>query len=158
MQDCPAGVLSNLPRVRRERGIDGAGRRWLFAGRIPTAWQDQRPGAVLGSACPPRLENGCCESTARFAELDRSTSSNRSGGGGTEISGLASAGCRTPESNHVQRGFSTTRLLTQIDKTATRTILPHERSLQSCYRPRHQQQRNRDRRSREWCDQDYRNR
>src|SRR4029453_14909424 len=101
MQDRPAGALPNLPRARRERGIDGAGRRWLFAGRIPTAGQDQRPGAVLGRACPPRLENGCGESTARFAELDPSTSSNRSGGGGTEIIKLASAGCRAPESNHV---------------------------------------------------------
>src|ERR1700731_446544 len=99
MQDRPAGALPDLPRARRERGVDGGGRRWLFAGRVPTAGKDQRPGAVLGSACPPRLENGCGESTARFAELDRSTSSNRSGGGGTEISGLASAGCR---SDHVQ--------------------------------------------------------
>src|SRR5215475_12772260 len=94
VQDRPAGALPNLPRARRERGIDGAGRRWLFAGRIPTAGQDQRPGAVLGSACPPRLENGCGESTARFTELNRSTSSDRSGGGGTEISGLASAASR----------------------------------------------------------------
>src|SRR3981189_3955115 len=99
MQDRPAVALPNLPRARREGGIEGAGRRWLFAGRVPTAGQDQRPGAVLGSACPPRLENGCGESTARFAELDRSTSGNRSGGGGTEISGLASAGCRKPASD-----------------------------------------------------------
>src|SRR6201993_5372245 len=98
MQDRPAGALPSLPRARRERGIYGAGRRWLFTRRVPTAGQDQRTGAVLGSACPPRLENGCGESTARIAELDRSTSNNRSGGGGTEISGLASAGCRTSES------------------------------------------------------------
>ena len=45
----------------------------------------------------------------RFAELDRSTSGNRSGGGGTEISGLASAGCRTPKSDHVQPVLSITR-------------------------------------------------
>src|SRR5712671_4338063 len=109
MQDRPAGALPNLPRALRERGIDGAGGNWLFAGRVPTAGQDQRPGAVLGSACPPRLENGCGESTARFAELARSTSGNRSGGGGTEISGLASAGCRTPESDHVQPVLSITR-------------------------------------------------
>src|ERR1700751_140660 len=89
MQDSPAGALPDLPRARRERGIDGAGRRWLFAGRVPTAGQDQRPGAILGSAGAPRLENGCGESTARVAELDRSTSSNRPGGGGTELSGLA---------------------------------------------------------------------
>src|ERR1700742_1053680 len=105
MQDRPAGALPNLPGARRERGIDGAGRRWLFAGRVPTAGQDQRPGAVLGSACPPRLENGCGESTARFAELDRSTSGNRSGGGGTEISGPASAGCRTRTSDQYNRCF-----------------------------------------------------
>src|SRR6185312_5160294 len=109
MQDRAAGALPYLPRARRERGIDSAGRRGLFAGRVPTAGQDQRPGAVLGSACPPRLENGCCESTARLAELDQSTSSNRSGGGGTEVSGLASAGCRTPESNHVPPVLSITR-------------------------------------------------
>src|ERR1700727_1627979 len=109
MQDRPAGALPNLLRALRERGIDGAGRRWLFTGRVPTAGQDQRPGAVLGSACPPRLENGCGESTAHFAEPDRSTSSNRSGGGGTEISGLASAGRRTPESDHVQPVLSITR-------------------------------------------------
>src|SRR5258706_9230651 len=47
MQERPAGALPNLPRARRERGIDGGGRRWLFAGRVPTAGQDQRPGAVL---------------------------------------------------------------------------------------------------------------
>src|SRR5215475_11264607 len=109
MQDCPAGALPNLPCARRERGIDSAGRRWLFAGRVPTGRQDQRPGAVLGSAYPPRLENGCCESTTRFAELNRSTSSNRSGGGRTEISGLASAGCRTPEPDHVRPVLSITR-------------------------------------------------
>src|SRR5215203_7566888 len=85
MQDRPAGVLPHLPRTRRERGIDGAGRRWLFAGRVPTGGQDQRPGAVLGGGYLSRLENGCRESTTRFAELDPSTSSNRSGGGGTEI-------------------------------------------------------------------------
>src|SRR6516165_1441825 len=109
MQDRPNGALPNLPRARRERGIDGAGRRWLFAGRVPTGRQDQRPGAVLGSACPPRLENGCGEFATRFAELDQSTSGNRSGGGGTEISGLASAGRRTPESDHGQPVLSITR-------------------------------------------------
>src|SRR6516165_8367804 len=109
MQGRPAGVLPNLTPARRERGIDGAGRRWLFAGRVPTAGQDQRPGAVLGSACPPRLENGCGESTARFAEFDRPTSDNRPGGGGTEISGLAPAGRRTPESDHVQLVLSIRR-------------------------------------------------
>src|SRR6516165_155683 len=90
MQNRPTGALPNLPLARRERGIEGAGRRWLFTGRVPTAGQDQRPGAVLGSACPPRLENGYGEATSRFAELDRSTSSNRSGGGGFEL--RASAG------------------------------------------------------------------
>src|ERR1700731_2721327 len=109
MQDRPAGALPDLPRARRERGVDGGGRRWLFAGRVPTAGQDQRPGAVLGSACPPRLENGCGESTARFAELDQSTSSNRSGGGGAEISGRASADCQMPESDYVQPVLSITR-------------------------------------------------
>src|SRR5438132_12330650 len=108
MQDRPAGALPNLPCARRERGIDGAGRRWLFAGRVPTAGQDQRPGAVLGSACPPRLENGWGESTARFAKLDRSTSGNRSGGGGTEISGLASAGCPAAKAEHVLPALSHT--------------------------------------------------
>ena len=109
---CKTALLEhfrNLPRARRERGIGGAGRGWLFAGRVPTAGQDQRPGAVLGSACPPWLENGCGKSTARFAEFDQSTSSNRSGGGGTEISWLASAGCRMPESDHVQPVLSNTR-------------------------------------------------
>src|ERR1700730_10883535 len=109
MQERPAGALPHLPRARRDRGIDGAGRSWLFAGGVATAGQDQRRGAVLGSACPSRLENGCGETTARFAELDRSTSGNRSGGGGTEISGLASAGCRTPESDHGQPVLSITR-------------------------------------------------
>src|SRR6185437_1679374 len=109
MQDRPAGALPNLPRALRERGIDGAGRRRLFAGRVPIAGQDERPGAVLGSACPPRLENGCGDATARFAELDPSTSSNRSSGGGTEISGFASAGCRTPESDQVQPVLAITR-------------------------------------------------
>src|ERR1700752_916246 len=94
MQERSAGALPNLPRARRERGIDGAGSSWLFAGRVPTAGQDQWPGAILGSACPPRLENGCGESTPLFAELDRPTYSTRPGGGGTEISGLApAAGC-----------------------------------------------------------------
>src|SRR6478736_5213980 len=63
MQERPAGALPNLPRASRERGIDGADRRWLSAGRVPTAGQDQRPGALLGGACPPRLEDGCGEST-----------------------------------------------------------------------------------------------
>src|ERR1700760_3857150 len=85
MQGRPAGALPNLSRARRERGIDGAGRRWLFTGRVPTAGQDQRPGAVLWSTRPPWLENGCGESAARFAKLDQSTSNNRSGGGRTEI-------------------------------------------------------------------------
>src|SRR6516164_9209586 len=109
MQGGLAGALPNLPSAERGRRIDRAGCRWLFAGRVPTAGQDQRPGTVLGSACPPRLENGCGKSTARFAELDRSTSGNRSGGGGTEISGLGSAGCRTPESDHVQLVLSIRR-------------------------------------------------
>src|ERR1700719_2642426 len=116
MQDRPAGALPNLPRARRERGVDGGGRRWLFAGRVPTAGQDQRPGAVLGSACPPRLENGCGESTARFAELDPSTSSNRSGGGGTEISGPRIG--RLPDArveSHTTGAFHHARLLTRID-------------------------------------------
>src|SRR5580692_4512809 len=108
MQERFAGALPHLPRVRSERGIDSAGRHWLFAGRVPTAGQDQRPGAVLGSACPSRLENGCGETTARVAELDQSTSSDRSGGGGTEMSGLASAGRRTPASDHVQPVLSLT--------------------------------------------------
>ena len=109
---CKTALLEhfrNLPRARRERGIDGAGRRGLFAGRVPTAGKDQRPGAILGCACPSWLENGCGESTARFAELDPTTSSNRSSGGGTEIIGLASAGCRMPESNHVLPVLSITR-------------------------------------------------
>src|SRR5690348_18252750 len=108
MQDGPPGALPNLPRALRERRIDGAGRRWLFAGRVPTGGQDQRPGTVLGSACPPRLENGCGESTARFADLEQSTSSNRPGGGGTEISGLASAGWRTRKSHYLKPMRSTT--------------------------------------------------
>src|SRR5690242_11704783 len=124
MQDRPAGALPNLPGARRERGFDGSGGRRLFAGRVPIGGQDQRPGAVLGSACPPRLENGCGESTARLAELVQSTSCHRSSGGGTEISGLASAGC-PPESDHVQPElFDCVRLLTRTESTTTRTTLP----------------------------------
>src|ERR1700730_12773821 len=119
MQDRPAGALPDLPRARRERGVDGGGRRWQFVGRVPTAGQDQRPGAVLGSACPPRLENGCGESTARFAELDRSTSGKRSGGGGTEISGVASGGCRS--GLRTNGASHPARLLPRIDSTTTST-------------------------------------
>src|SRR5579883_2130216 len=122
MQDRPARALQNLPRADGERGIDSAGRRWLFTRRVPTGGQDQRPGAVLGSAYPPRLENGCGEPSALFAELDRSTSDDRSGGGRTEISGLASVGCARAGSS-ATGAFHHARRLTRIDGTTIRTVL-----------------------------------
>ena len=87
MQGSPAGALPDPPGARRERGVDSTRRSWLSGGRIPPAGQDQRAGALFRSTYPPRLEDGCGESAACSAQLDRPTSGNRSGGGGTEISG-----------------------------------------------------------------------
>src|SRR5262245_9480034 len=95
MQGRPAGALPDLPSARRKRGIDRADRRWLCGGSIPPGGQDQRAGALLGGTYPPRLEDGCGEPAAYSEQLHRASSGDRSGGGGTEITGaskLASIG------------------------------------------------------------------
>ena len=61
-------------------------------GRVPTAGEDQRPSAVprecLSTTAGKRMPVNLPRVLRSF---DRSTSGNRSGGGGTEISGLASS-------------------------------------------------------------------
>src|SRR5580700_9953674 len=107
MQGSPAGTLPDPPGARRERGVDSTRRSWLSGGRIPLAGQDQRAGALLGSACPPRLEDGGGEAAAHSAQLDRPSSGDRSGGGGTEISGPSQAKSAAPrnEAPRHERSF-----------------------------------------------------
>jgi Domain of unknown function (DUF2760) len=86
---CKAALLEHF-RISPVRTESEGTTVQVAAGYSPDEYQNQRPSAVLGSACPPRLEDGHGEPTADTAGFDRPASRNRSGGGGTEIKGWAS--------------------------------------------------------------------
>jgi Domain of unknown function (DUF2760). len=95
---CKAALLEHF-QISPVRAESEGATVQIAAGYLPDEYRlvgkISGPGAVLRSARPSRLEDGCGEPAARSAELDQPASDNRSGGGGTEISSasnLASTG------------------------------------------------------------------